>query len=111
RVAVRLQRNRFLVTVGFWNADDDFPRFVADKYLKALAAMQGGGSDCLSIKLPALGYSYDLLQEVLIAAKNQGIRIHFDSLGLDTVDQTLSTIDRALGIYNDIGITIPAGWR
>ncbi|HEY3769247.1 MAG TPA: hypothetical protein VGN44_11285 [Candidatus Angelobacter sp.] len=111
RVALRLQGMNFMVTIGYWNGDADSPRHVADAYLQSLASMQGRKLDHLSIKLPALDYSFDLLEEVLCAAKKLGVKIHFDSLGPETVDRTLNLIDRALLSHPNLGITIPTRWK
>ncbi len=111
RVALRLQDLGYLVTIGYWNGDKDSPRHVADAYLQSLAGMQGRNCDHLSIKLPALDYSCDLLEEVICAAKKLEVSLHFDSLGPETVDRTLSVLDRARSIYSDFGITIPTRWK
>ncbi|MBZ5506235.1 MAG: proline dehydrogenase family protein [Acidobacteriia bacterium] len=111
RVALRIQRMGFTATIGFWNGDHDSPRLVADAYLQSLAAMPGRNLDNLCIKLPALQYSYELLEEVLCVAKRLNVRVHFDSLGLETVDRTLSVLDRALLTYTNLGITFPASWK
>jgi proline dehydrogenase len=110
-VALRLQGKGFLVTIGFWNGNEDSPRQVADAYLRSLAAMQGRNLDHLSIKIPALHYSFDLLEEVLVAAKTLGVRIHFDSLAPETADRTLAVLDRALPKYANLSTTIPACWK
>ena len=50
----------------------------------------------LSIKLPALDYSADLLEEVARKAAETGCRLHFDALGPDsrhTVRLTVTTRD------------------
>lgn len=111
RVALRLQSMDFLATIGYWNGDEDSPRHVADAYLQSLAAMPDCNCDYLSIKLPPLNYSYDLLEEVLCAAKKLDVKIHFDSLGPETADRTLSMLDRVLPTYPNLGITIPARWK
>jgi proline dehydrogenase len=111
RVALGLRSKGFLVTLGYWNGGEDSPRHVANTYLQSLAAMQGRNFDHLSIKLPALDYSYDLLEEVLCAAQRLNLKIHFDSLGPETVDRTLSILDRALSNYPGFGITIPTRWK
>jgi proline dehydrogenase len=110
-VALRLQGMGFLATLGYWNGDEDLPRHVADTYLQSLTAMPERNSDYLSIKLSALDYSYDLLEEVLCAAQRLDVKIHFDSLGPETVDRTLSMLDRVLPSYPNLGITIPARWK
>src|ERR1700727_1608702 len=92
RVALRLQGMGFLATIGYWNGEEDSPRHVADAYLQSLAGMQGRKIDHLSIKLPALDYSYELLEEILCAAQKLEAQVHFDSLGPGTVDRTLSML-------------------
>jgi proline dehydrogenase len=111
RVALRLQGLGYLVTIGYWNGDEDSPRHVADSYLQSLAGMQARNFDHLSIKLPALDYSYDLLEEVIGAAKKLEVGLHFDSLGSETADRTLSVLDRVRSTYSDFGITIPTRWK
>jgi proline dehydrogenase len=111
RVALRLQSMGFLATIGYWNCEEDSPRHVADAYLQSLAGMQGRKIDHLSIKLPALDYSHELLEEILCVAKKLDTQVHFDSLGPETVDRTLSMLDRVLSNYPNLGITIPARWK
>lgn len=111
RVALRLQNMGFGITICRWNGDDDSPRQVADAYLQSLASMQGRNFDHLSIKLPALDYSQDLLEEIFCAAKLADVQIHFDSLGPETADRTLSVLDRILAKHPNFGMTIPTRWK
>ena len=111
RVALRLQNMGFGITICYWNGDDDSPRHVADSYLQSLASMQGRNFDSLSIKLPALDYSEDLLEEIFSAAKLAGVQIHFDSLGPETADRTFSVLDRMLTKHANFGVTIPTRWK
>lgn len=111
RVALGLQSKGFLVTISYWNSDDDSPRHVADTYLQSLAAMEGCSFGQLSIKLPALDYSYDLLQEVMDTAQRLGVTIHFDSLGPETADRTFHLLDQVVSVYPGFGITIPTRWK
>ena len=111
RVALRLQGMGFLSTIGYWNGEQDSPRQVADAYLQSLDGMQGQKIDHLSIKLPALDYSHELLEEILCVAQKMAAQVHFDSLGPQTVDRTLNMLDRVLPSYPNLGITIPARWQ
>jgi proline dehydrogenase len=118
RVALRLQNMGFGITICYWNGDDESPRTVADAYLRSLASMHGRNFDHLSIKLPALDYSYDLLEEIFCAAKIANVKIHFDSLGPETADRTLSVLDRMLikdrvlaKQQANFGMTIPTRWK
>lgn len=112
-LAVRkLQQRGFASSLGFWDGGEDSPRSVADACLQALTALPEAKLDCyLSIKLPALQYSRDLLGEVVSAARRSSIRIHFDSLGPETVDRTFAILDQVIPDYSNISFTLPGRWR
>lgn len=65
----------------------------------------------ISIKLPAIDYRADLLDPVLERAARAGFRVHFDSLGPETVDRTNEVIARTRTIYPDLGCTLPGRWQ
>src|SRR5579864_2309605 len=111
RVASRLKSMNFLVTIGFWNGDDDGPRQVADACLKSLAAVHNQKLDYLSIKPPALHYSHDLLEEILCKARELGVCVHFDSHGPETADRTLEMIEHGLSTCTNLSLTIPTRWK
>jgi proline dehydrogenase len=112
RVCHSLSQDGFNSTIGFWNSEEDPAQMVADCYFDGLEASNKENMDCyISIKLPALEYSRQLLSEVLQKGKQYGIRVHFDSLGPETVDQTLSLITELLPTYGAIGCTLPSRWR
>jgi len=101
-------------TLGFWDADGDAPRAVADRYLEALESMRGAPAHAyLSIKLPSLGYSADLLNEVATKAAEIGARLHFDALAPETVEPTQAAIDSVRKRHPAlaIGYTLPGRWR
>ncbi len=81
-VCDRLSKNGFSSTIGFWSAEEESARKVADAYVAGLMALKEKNTDCyLSIKLPAIGFSSQLLAEVLQKGKQNSVRIHFDSHG------------------------------
>jgi CelD/BcsL family acetyltransferase involved in cellulose biosynthesis len=114
RVREQLDRKGHSTTLGFWDAEGDAPRQVADRYLEALEAMSGAPSHAyLSIKLPALEYSRELLKEVASKAAHIGCRLHFDALTPDSVDRTRAAVE-TLGTEVPalaIGFTLPGRWR
>src|SRR5437867_4487460 len=66
RVCQALSRQGIATTICPWNKDGDSPRRVADSYVAALAGLAGTRLDCyLSIKAAPLGFSLDLLRELL----------------------------------------------
>lgn len=112
RVCRRAARRGFKGALGFWNDDGDAPRAVADVHLAAiegLAREPAGG--WVSVKLPALGYSRDLLEEVMARSLALGVGLHFDSLGPETTDRTWAMIARACTPSAPPGCTLPGRWR
>src|SRR5262249_39557112 len=95
-----------------WNRQGEQPRQVADIYLAALDALSREGPDCyLSIKAWSLGFTGDLLAEVLEHGKRGGVGIHFDSRGPETADQTFSLAGPPVPHAPRLGCRIRGGWR
>ena len=98
--------------VGFWNQAADEPRQVADNYLAAAEALSRSGLDSyLSIKAPALGFSPELVAELLQRTRSAGVHVHFDSLSPESAERTLALVAAATQHDDELGITLPAGWR
>ncbi len=99
-------------TICPWDGDGDSPRRVADSYCTALQALGRTPLDCyLSIKAPSLGFSRDLLGELLEVARPGGNGIHFDALAPETADQSWMLIREAVARHTPVGCTLPARWR
>ncbi|HEV8713327.1 MAG TPA: proline dehydrogenase, partial [Candidatus Binatia bacterium] len=112
QVCSSLSRQGIASTLGYWNREGERPRQVAEVYLTALATLSGKGPDCyLSIKAWSLGFAGDLLAEVLEHGRQDGVRIHFDSRGPETADQTFSLISALLPRSPQLSCTIPGRWR
>ncbi len=112
RVCRELSSKGFSSTIGYWDGEGDTPDQVAGYYLAEAETLKGGNMDCyLSVKLPALSYSGKLLLEVLRASKREGIRVHFDALGPESVNETWKAIAEAIPIYDNLSCTLPARWR
>ena len=97
-------------TIGYFNADGDAPRAVADACLAALEAIGGAGGaggargaarpaptarPYLSIKVPALGFDEGLVGEIVDRAARGGVGVHFDSHEADQADATFLAISAA----------------
>jgi proline dehydrogenase len=99
-------------TISYWEGPNEQPQRVARAYLAALDALACEPLDCyLSIKAPALGMDPGLVTEVLERGRHAGIRVHFDSLGAEAAEQTLSFIDHASSRSDRLGCTLPGRWR
>jgi proline dehydrogenase len=89
-------------TIGYFNAESEAPRAVADASLAALAAMTGSGAlaaangrPYLSIKVPSLRFDPSLVAEIVDKAAVAGIGVHFDSHSPGEADETFRAIDGA----------------
>lgn len=100
------------VTVGYWNATSDDPRAVADEYLSGLDVLAGLDDAYLSMKLPALGFSPAMLDEVLERGEQRGVRVHLDSLWPASAARTQALLDEALATRPGarVGVTLPGRW-
>ena len=95
----------------FWDARDDAPRHVADMYLATVRAIQNARLDSyVSIKAPSLDFDSTLVAEIATLARDAGVRVHFDSLGPETVDRTFRLIEQALAAGASLGCTVPGRW-
>jgi proline dehydrogenase len=107
-----LSRPGYRSTICYWDGPHDQPQGVARAYLAALDALSHEPLDCyLSIKATALGLDRGLMMEVVERGRHTGIRVHFDSLGPEVAEQTLSLIDHALPRSGRLGCTLPGRWR
>lgn len=112
RVCYTFARQGIATTICPWDAAGDPTRRVADAYLAALHGVGGTALDCyVSIKAPSLGFSGELLRELLETARQDGIGIHFDSLASETADQSWRLIREAVAQRGRVGCTLPARWR
>ncbi len=96
-VAEGLSAHGLRTTLGYWDAVGTEPEKVFAAYCDALGGLQAARRDSyLSIKLPALGFSRQLLTALVIRAKECDIRLHFDAMAPETVDQTWQAIQLAV---------------
>jgi proline dehydrogenase len=96
----RLAERGRATTIGYFNADGDAPRAVADACLAALAAIGAAGAaesarPYLSIKVPALSFDDALVGEIVDRAALAGVGVHFDSHEADQADATFVAITAA----------------
>lgn len=109
-VADRLEERGLGVTLGYWDGPDDSPRQVADQYLAAIRSLVGREHDYVSIKVPSLGFSHELMAEVAEQAAKRRVRLHFDALSPDTADRSRALFEEALQFGGDLSYTLPGRW-
>jgi len=99
-------------TIGFWNRDDHSPEEVASAYLGVLDVLGRAALDCyLSVKALPLGFSRELSLAIVDRARQEGVRVHYDSLGPETVEPTFAMLEDGLARHRALGCTLPGRWR
>ncbi len=114
RVRQRLCRQGLFSSIGFWDTASFSAQQVADQYLAGLDALVGDEQGTyLSIKLPALRFSSELLANVAQKAVATKRRIHCDSHGPEVADRSRALVEEALAAAPgvDISYTLPGRWR
>jgi proline dehydrogenase len=110
-VADRLCLSGLGVTLGYWDGPTDSPRRVADEYLACVRALAGNEYGYVSVKAPAIDYSTELLDELVTEAMTHKARLHFDSLGIESVAPTQRAMDALLARGGELSCTLPGRWR
>jgi proline dehydrogenase len=110
RVADKLSERGLGVTLGYWDAEDDSPRAIAIAYLAAIHAVGQREHAYLSIKVPSLDFSNELLGEVVDAALADRVRLHFDALGPETAARSRTLCDEFLDRGAVLSYTLPGRW-
>jgi proline dehydrogenase len=111
-VARRLAERGVSATFGFWDGPHDSPATVLPAYQAALAELGSTKLDAyLSIKLPSLAYSGEMLAALARQAVELGVGLHFDALGPETVDRTWTALAETLPSGEHFGCTLPGRWQ
>jgi proline dehydrogenase len=109
-LADRLAERGLGATLGFWDSPDDSPRLVADAYLAGIEALAGREHAYLSIKVPSLGFSSELMAEIVGQAERDRVRLHFDSLAPHTADACRALFEQFLSGGANLSYTLPGRW-
>jgi proline dehydrogenase len=112
-VQAKLAKSNTLATIGFWDFASQNEREVADQYLAGIDALASNRlRGYLSIKLPAIRHSQDIVDEVGSFASDANVRLHFDGMDPESVDRTKTAIDSLKKRYPDliVGTTLPGRW-
>jgi proline dehydrogenase len=110
-VAERVTERGARATLGYLNADHDPPRLVGDACLEAISCAPPESR--VAIKLPGLGGDRGILGEILAAASDRGLAVHFDSLRPQDVDPILALLEERSAHRSGgepLGCTLPGRW-
>ncbi len=98
--------------LGPWVPPDSTPRENFSTYCSAIDAIIARRLDAyVSIKLSTIDFDGALFSGLLARGRDAGVRVHCDSIGPDTADRTMATVERAAATHPNLGSTVPAGWR
>jgi proline dehydrogenase len=112
-IARRLNQDGLPNTLGFWDTVEYTPEQVAEIYVDAVKELAGSGLDTyLSIKPPALRYDPAFTAQVAAAAKKWNVRVHCDSHGPETADQSHALEQALLSELpaTHVSTTLPGRW-
>jgi proline dehydrogenase len=97
--------------LGYTAFASDTPRQTADIHLQAFEQLAAEGLDgYVSVKLNALDFQPDLVNELAVAAARTGRRLHLDALHADTAEQAMRLLEGAPGPA-PLGNTLPGRWH
>lgn len=112
QICRRLEAARLGSIVCLWNTPHQTPRGVADECCTAAATIARESLDCyVSLKPHALGFSRDLVAEILERARGSGVRLHVDAQKWDLADPTLALVSGVSNAGPALGFTLPGRWR
>jgi proline dehydrogenase len=111
RVCKQLAEHGRSSTICPWDGPHDSREHVFTTYEAALTSIIDENIDSyLSIKVPSIGYNFELLTELIDIARGHGVRIHFDSLAPETASPSLLLLERASKKYHKLSCTLPSRW-
>jgi proline dehydrogenase len=106
------KKRGWICAFGPWTDPANSPQVTARSYMSDLQAIIDNSLDgYLSIKLLTIDYDLPFLKDLLDAAHDKGIRIHFDAMDPNSAPRTYETIDRILATHHNFGCTLPSRWR
>ncbi len=111
RMSTTLDERGLAVTLGYWDAPNEPPRQVADEYLAGVAALAELEHGYLSIKVPSLGFSEDLLERNRGRSRG-GIRCDCTSTRwrAEMAERSRALCDHFLDRGAELSYTLPGRW-
>lgn len=65
----------------------------------------------LGVKLGAIGDDYGRFNELVHIARENDVRLHVDSFGPESASLNFNFLEKAAGVYDNLGCTLPSRWR
>ncbi|MBX9655963.1 proline dehydrogenase family protein [bacterium] len=109
-VAERLQSRGRQFTVGYWDGLGDSPTRIVEEYIAGIRAIAGKPGTYLSIKVPSIQFSAELLRDVITEARERRVRIHFDSHSNEEATDTRTLCETFIDSGVELSYTLPGRW-
>lgn len=110
-VARRVRANGYASSIAYWDPNGATPNEVLAAYLDAARSLGSLEDDCyLSIKAPSLKFDRGAFAQLVAECASKKIRLHFDSLGPETADETFALAGELLPVYGNLSVTVPGCW-
>jgi proline dehydrogenase len=110
-VAERLADHGYASSIAFWDALDAAPQDVLEAYVSGIRDLQSSSLDCyVSVKAPSLQFDRASFSKLISECAKGNTRLHFDSLGPETADETIALISELLPKFRNITTTLPGCW-
>jgi proline dehydrogenase len=108
----QLASRKIPTTICAWNDDKSPSEMNADRCLSGISAIAAEQFDCyVSLKAADVRFSGFLIERIAASARQNYVRLHFDSMGPEVADKTMSVIKRLSDTGMKIGCTVPGRWR
>ena len=99
-------------TICAWNDEHGSAEANAERCRLGIDAVASERLDCyVSLKALDVEFSPRLLELIAAHARQHGVGLHFDSMGPEAADETLSVVQRLSEAGGKLGCTIPGRWR
>lgn len=113
-VSERLRNAGYASTIAYWDRTGESPEEVLKAYTAAIRSLAGfvqkSAVRYLSVKAPSLNYDRAAFLRLAGECAAGNVRMHFDSLGPETVESTFRLVDELLPEYRNLSITLPGQW-
>ncbi len=95
-----------------WAYPDDSTETMFRHYAAILKSIHDNDLDSfLGVKIGGIGDDFGRFSELVGIARENHVRLHVDSFGPESAPVNFSFLEKAAGVYDNLGCTLPSRWR
>lgn len=95
-----------------WAWPEDSVETMSEHYAAILKSIHDNGlNSFLGVKIGGIGNDFERFSELVRVAQANDVRLHVDSFGPEAADLNFTFLEKAAGIYGNLGCTLPSRWR